>query len=92
MPISIIIFIIFTIYFIKSKNNFESIIKIANVVSITLILVVCVQFIIPGASAEKPNVYHIILDEYTDNEILTKKFGYICMTNYSQPSVELLRN
>ena len=76
VPISIIIFIIFTIYFIKSKNNFESIIKIANVVSITLILVVCVQFIIPGASAEKPNVYHIILDEYTDNEILTKKFGY----------------
>ena len=76
VPISIIIFIISTIYFIKSKNNFESIIKIANVVSITLILVVCVQFIIPGASAEKPNVYHIILDEYTDNEILTKKFGY----------------
>jgi len=76
VPISIIIFIILTIYFIKSKNNFESIIKIANVVSITLILVVCVQFIIPGASAEKPNVYHIILDEYTDNEILTKKFGY----------------
>ena len=76
VPISIIIFIISTIYFIKSKNNFESIIKIANVVSITLILVVCVQFIIPDASAEKPNVYHIILDEYTDNEILTKKFGY----------------
>ena len=76
VPISIIIFIILTIYFIKSKNNFEPIIKIANVVSITLILVVCVQFIIPGASAEKPNVYHIILDEYTDNEILTKKFGY----------------
>ena len=76
VPISIIIFIILTIYFIKSKNNFESIIKIANVVSITLILVVCVQFIIPSASAEKPNVYHIILDEYTDNEILTKKFGY----------------
>ena len=76
VPISIIIFIILTIYFIKSKNNFESIIKIANVVSITLILVVCVQFIIPDASAEKPNVYHIILDEYTDNEILTKKFGY----------------
>ena len=76
VPISIIIFIISTIYFIKSKNNFESIIKIANVVSIILILVVCVQFIIPGASAEKPNVYHIILDEYTDNEILTKKFGY----------------
>jgi hypothetical protein len=76
VPISIIIFIILTVYFIKSKNNFESIIKIANVVSIILILVVCVQFIIPGASAEKPNVYHIILDEYTDNEILTKKFGY----------------
>ena len=76
VPISIIIFIILTVYFIKSKNNFESIIKIANVVSITLILVVCVQFIIPDASAEKPNVYHIILDEYTDNEILTKKFGY----------------
>ena len=76
VPISIIIFIILTIYFIKSKNNFEPIIKIANVVSITLILVVCVQFIIPSASAEKPNVYHIILDEYTDNEILTKKFGY----------------
>ena len=76
VPISIIIFIILTVYFIKSKNNFESIIKIANVVSIILILVVCVQFIIPSASAEKPNVYHIILDEYTDNEILTKKFGY----------------
>ena len=35
-----------------------------------------IQFVIPDAYAEKPNVYHIILDEYTDNEILLKKFNY----------------
>jgi len=74
--ISILIFIISTIYFVKSRKSFESTIKIANVITITLILVVALQFVIPGAYAEKPNVYHIILDEYTDNEILMKKFGY----------------
>ena len=41
-----------------------------------MILFTLIQFVIPGALAEKPNVYHIILDEYTDNEILLKKFGY----------------
>ena len=74
--ISILIFIISTIYFVKSRKSFESTIKIANVITITLILVVALQFVIPGAYAEKPNVYHIILDEYTDNEILMKKFNY----------------
>ena len=76
VPISIIIFIISTIYFIKSRNNFESIVKIANVFAITIILFTLVQFVVPDALAEKPNVYHIILDEYTDNEILMKEFNY----------------
>ena len=76
VTISIIIFIISTIYFVKSRNNFESTIKIANVFVITLILFTLVQFVIPDVLAEKPNVYHIILDEYTDNEILMKKFNY----------------
>jgi hypothetical protein len=74
--ISIIIFITSTIYFVKSRRSFESAIKIANVITITLVLVVALQFVIPGAYAEKPNVYHLILDEYTDNEILLKKFNY----------------
>ena len=74
--VSIIIFVLSTTYFVKSRKNFESAIKIANVITITLVLVVALQFVIPGAYAEKPNVYHIILDEYTDNEILLKKFNY----------------
>jgi len=75
--ISIIIFITSIIYFIKSRNNFQLPVKIANVFAITLILFTLVQFVIPGALAEEqPNVYHIILDEYTDNEILMKKFGH----------------
>ena len=74
--ISIIIFITSTIYFIKSRKNFELSIKVANVFTITLILFTLVQFVIPGALAEKPNVYHIILDEYTDNEILMEEFNY----------------
>ena len=74
--ISTIIFIISTIYFVKSRKSFALSIKIANVFAITLILFTLVQFVIPGALAEKPNVYHIILDEYTDNEILMKAFNY----------------
>tara|TARA_B100001750_G_scaffold59039_1_gene46785 strand:+ start:360 stop:1784 length:1425 start_codon:yes stop_codon:yes gene_type:complete len=74
--ISIIIFIASTIYFLKSRKSFELSIKIANVFTITLILFTFVQFVTPGALAEQPNVYHIILDEYTDNEILMKKFDY----------------
>ena len=74
--ISTIIFIISTIYFVKSRKSFALSIKIANVFAITLILFTLVQFVIPGALAEKPNVYHIILDEYTDNEILMKVFNY----------------
>ena len=76
MIISIIVFIISAIYFVKSKKNFALSIKIANVFTVTMILFTLIQFVIPGALAEKPNVYHIILDEYTDNEILLKKFGY----------------
>ena len=76
MIISIIVFIISAIYFVKSKKNFALSIKIANVFTVTMILFTLIQFAIPGALAEKPNVYHIILDEYTDNEILLKKFGY----------------
>ena len=76
MIISIIVFIISTIYFVKSKKNFALSIKIANVFTVTMILFTLIQFVIPGALAEKPNVYHIILDEYTDNEILLKQFGY----------------
>ena len=75
--ISIIIFITSIIYFIKSRNNFQLPVKIANVFAITLILFSLVQFVIPGALAEEqPNVYHIILDEYTDNEIMMKKFSH----------------
>ena len=74
--ISIIIFIMSVIYFVKSRRSFESVIKIVNVITITLVLAVTLQLVIPGAYAEKPNVYHIILDEYTDNEILMKKFNY----------------
>ena len=76
LVISIIIFIISIIYFVKSRNNFQLPIKIANVFTITLILFSLVQFAIPGALAEQPNVYHIIMDEYTDNEILMKKFNH----------------
>ena len=76
MIISIIVFIISTIYFVKSKKNFALSIKIANVFTVTMILFTLIQFVIPSALAEKPNVYHIILDEYTDNEILLKQFGY----------------
>tara|TARA_Y100000590_G_scaffold24490_1_gene27817 strand:- start:7309 stop:8733 length:1425 start_codon:yes stop_codon:yes gene_type:complete len=74
--ISLIIFVLSTIYLIKSKRSFESTVKIANVITITLILVVVIPIFIPTSFAEKPNVYHIILDEYTDNEILEKKFNY----------------
>ena len=74
--ISIMVFIISTIYFIKSKNNFAPSIKIANGFAIAMILFALIQFAIPGAIAEKPNVYHIILDEYTDNEILLNQFNY----------------
>jgi hypothetical protein len=70
-----IVFIIFTAYIIKSKRIFDTIIKIANFAVIILILVVLVE-IIPIANAEKPNIYHLILDEYTDQEILDKKFGH----------------
>ena len=76
MIMSIIVFIISTIYFVKSKRNFAPSIKIANVFAVTIILFTLLQFAIPGALAEKPNVYHIILDEYTDNEILLKQFNY----------------
>ncbi len=76
LVISIIIFIISIIYFVKSRNNFQLPIKIANVFTITLILFSLVQFAIPGALAEEPNVYHIIMDEYTDNEILLEKFNH----------------
>ena len=55
--ISIIIFITSIIYFIKSRNNFQLPVKIANVFAITLILFSLVQFVIPGALAEEqPNV------------------------------------
>ena len=76
VTVSIIIFIISTIYFVRSRNNFETIVKIANIFAIALVLSLLAQFVIPDALAEKPNVYHIILDEYTDNEILMKKFNY----------------
>ncbi|MDC0856790.1 hypothetical protein OAP96_03110, partial [Candidatus Nitrosopelagicus sp.] len=76
ISISAIIFIILTIYILKTKRNLQPPIKILNVVIITILLVVVIPVLIPASFAEKPNVYHIILDEYTDNEILTKKFGY----------------
>ena len=74
--ISIISFIILTICILKSKKNLESPVKIINVVTITIIIVVVIPLMIPNSFATTPNVYHIILDEYTDNEILNKKFGY----------------
>jgi hypothetical protein len=76
MIISIIVFIISTIYFVKSKKSFTNLVKIANIFAVTIILFTLIQFAIPDAFAEKPNVYHIILDEYTDNEILLKQFNY----------------
>ena len=68
--------VIHTIYILKTKRNLEPPIKIMNVVTITIILAVILPALIPNSFAEQPNVYHIILDEYTDNEILMKKFGY----------------
>jgi len=76
ISISAIVFVLFTIYILKTKRNLESPIKIMNVVTITIILAVILPVLIPNSFAEQPNVYHIILDEYTDNEILMKKFGY----------------
>ena len=76
ISISAIIFIILTIYILKTKRNLEPSLKILNVVIITILLTVVIPVLIPDSFAEKPNVYHIILDEYTDNEILKKKFGY----------------
>ena len=74
--ISIISFIILTICILRSKRSLESPLKIMNVVTITILIVVVVPLMIPNSFATTPNVYHIILDEYTDNEILNKKFGY----------------
>ena len=71
-----IIFLLFIIYILKTKRNVEPTIKIMNVVTITMLIVVVIPMLVPTSFAEKPNVYHIILDEYTDNEILMKKFGY----------------
>jgi len=76
ISISAIVFVLFIIYILKTKRNLEPPIKIMNVVTITIILAVILPALIPNSFAEQPNVYHIILDEYTDNEILMKKFGY----------------
>jgi len=76
ISISTIIFILLTIYLLKTKRNLQPPIKIMNVVTITILIVVVIPMLIPNSFAENPNVYHIILDEYTDNEILMKKFGY----------------
>ena len=73
--LSIILFFIITVYTIKSKRKFNGIKKIANVITVIFILVALVE-LIPTADAEKPNIYHIILDEYTDEEILRVDFGY----------------
>lgn len=76
IPISIIIFVFLTIYILKSKKDLGSPLKIMNVVAITILIVVVIPLMMPSSFAEKPNVYHIILDEYTDNEILEESFGY----------------
>ncbi len=76
ITLSAIVFIIFTIYILKTKRNLQPPLKILNVVTITILIVVVIPILIPNSFAEKSNVYHIILDEYTDNEILTKKFGH----------------
>ena len=76
IALSAIVFILFTIYILKTKRNLQPPLKILNVVTITILIVVVIPILIPNSFAEKSNVYHIILDEYTDNEILTKKFGY----------------
>ena len=67
ISISAIVFVLFIIYILKTKRNLESPIKIMNVVTITIILAVILPVLIPNSFAEQPNVYHIILDEYTDN-------------------------
>ena len=74
--ITIVFFAFFIIYVKKSKKKMDYPLKIANVIVITMFLVITLPIFIPDSFAEKPNVYHIILDEYTDNEILNKKFGY----------------
>ena len=76
VSISVIAFLILTVLILKSKNNMESPIKIMNVIAITILIVVVIPLVIPSSFAEQPNVYHIILDEYTDNEILKKQFNY----------------
>ena len=76
ISLSAIIFVVLTIYLLKTNRNLDPPIKIMNVVTITMLIVVVIPMLVPDSFAENPNVYHIILDEYTDNEILMKKFGY----------------
>jgi hypothetical protein len=73
--LSIIFFFIVTGWTIKSKRKFKEVAKIANVVTVVFVIVALIE-LVPTADAEKPNIYHIILDEYTDEEILGVEFGY----------------
>jgi len=73
--LSIIFFFIVTVWIIKSKRKFEGVVKIANVITVVFVIVALIE-LVPTADAEKPNIYHIILDEYTDEEILEIEFGY----------------
>ena len=73
--LSIILFFVVAVCIIKSKRKFDGLTKIANVITVIFILVALVE-LIPIADAEKPNIYHIILDEYTDEEILGVEFGH----------------
>ena len=76
ISICAIVFIIVVTYILKSKKRFDVTIKILNVIVITVILTSLMPTLLPNTFAEQPNVYHIILDEYTDKEILLKKFDY----------------
>jgi hypothetical protein len=73
--LSIIFFFTVTFWTIKSKRKFEGVVKIANVVTVVFVIVALME-LVPIADAEKPNIYHIILDEYTDEEILGIEFGH----------------
>lgn len=74
--VTMAIFVFFIVCIMKSKKKLEFPLKISNIIIITMLLVVTIPILIPNSFAEQPNVYHIILDEYTDNEILKKKFDY----------------
>tara|TARA_B100000029_G_scaffold463254_1_gene496394 strand:+ start:408 stop:1838 length:1431 start_codon:yes stop_codon:yes gene_type:complete len=72
---SIVGFTFLTVLIIKSNRSFDNFIKIINFVTVVFVIIAVVE-LVPNAEAEQPNIYHIILDEYTSNEVLEKKFDH----------------